>query len=345
MARCTRKGCGKDFSDDSQEKCIYHSGSPVFHEGLKSWSCCSDVHKPVLDFNEFMHIPGCAEADAHTIKAEKPDKTTQVTATTSTTLQQTIDEKEAFSTIPNVSSSPSVSVVRSQSALAPTPTIEEEDDLSVSVKPGTLCRRKGCGVSFVSDDINRSGEGEGTVCIYHSAPPIFREGSKGYLCCKRRVLEFDEFLKIKGCKTGRHVFAPKIKTSATTEVINCRIDHYQTPHQVHVSVFAKQVDKAHSKINFTEKEVSLDLYLPGDRQFTRTLNLFGPIDPQQSTFQIFGTKVVELQLQKQDTRSWTVLEKTDKDLGNISLTFGVTGRTGTVGGKEVVLDESNKARA
>ncbi|EEB96943.1 hypothetical protein MPER_03833, partial [Moniliophthora perniciosa FA553] len=39
--------------------------------------------------------------------------------------------------------------------------------------------------------------------------PIFREGSKGYLCCKRRVLEFDEFLKIKGCKTGRHVFASK----------------------------------------------------------------------------------------------------------------------------------------
>lgn len=29
----------------------------VFHEGLKSWSCCADVHKPVLDFDEFMNIP------------------------------------------------------------------------------------------------------------------------------------------------------------------------------------------------------------------------------------------------------------------------------------------------
>lgn len=33
--------------------------------------------------------------------------------------------------------------------------------------------------------------------------------SQGYLCCKRRVLEFDEFLKIEGCKQGRHVFVPK----------------------------------------------------------------------------------------------------------------------------------------
>lgn len=39
-----------------------------------------------------------------------------------------------------------------------------------------------------------------------------------------------------------------------------------------------------------------------------------------------------------------MLEKTDRDLGSISLTFGVGGRTGTVGGKEIILDESNKAR-
>lgn len=36
---------------------------------------------------------------------------------------------------------------------------------------------------------------------------------QGYLCCKRRVLEFEEFLKIPGCKIGRHVFAPKKKSS------------------------------------------------------------------------------------------------------------------------------------
>lgn len=29
----------------------------VFHEGLKSWSCCKDVNKPELEFEEFMKIP------------------------------------------------------------------------------------------------------------------------------------------------------------------------------------------------------------------------------------------------------------------------------------------------
>jgi len=53
---------------------------------------------------------------------------------------------------------------------------------------------------------------------------------------------------------------------------------------------------------------------------------------------------VELHLKKQDTRSWIMLEKTTKHIGNISLTFGVGGRTGTVGAKDLVLDEANKSR-
>src|SRR6267378_3882210 len=32
---------------------------------------------------------------------------------------------------------------------------------------------------------------------------------QGYFCCKRRVLEFEEFLKIEGCAEGRHLFVPK----------------------------------------------------------------------------------------------------------------------------------------
>lgn len=50
---------------------------------------------------------------------------------------------------------------------------------------------------------------------------------------------------------------------------------------------------------------------------------------------------VELKLQKQDTRSWNLLEKSNRDLGNINLTFGVGGRTGTIGAKQPVLDANN----
>lgn len=28
----------------------------VFHEGLKSWSCCKETNKPVLEFDEFVKI-------------------------------------------------------------------------------------------------------------------------------------------------------------------------------------------------------------------------------------------------------------------------------------------------
>lgn len=87
-------------------------------------------------------------------------------------------------------------------------------------------------------------------------------------------------------------------------------------------------------------QIHLDLYLPAFKRFRRTIELFGPIDPAASSYKFYGTKV-ELILKKQDNRSWTLLEKTDRDLGPISLTFGVGGRTGTIGGKQLVLDESN----
>lgn len=32
--KCVHQGCGKDFSDPT-EKCEYHPGPPIFHEGQK----------------------------------------------------------------------------------------------------------------------------------------------------------------------------------------------------------------------------------------------------------------------------------------------------------------------
>lgn len=52
---------------------------------------------------------------------------------------------------------------------APAPTLEL-DDLNTSVEVGAPCRRKGCSTAFVSDEVNRQGDGEGTVCHYHPLP-------------------------------------------------------------------------------------------------------------------------------------------------------------------------------
>ena len=54
----------------------------------------------------------------------------------------------------------------------PVPVVEI-DDLTKEVAIGAMCRRKGCGITFISDEVNRQGEGEGTVCFYHPLPVTF----------------------------------------------------------------------------------------------------------------------------------------------------------------------------
>ncbi|KAF8495395.1 HSP20-like chaperone [Gautieria morchelliformis] len=350
MPKCMRKGCGQDYEekDNTSTSCHYHSGAPVFHEGLKSWSCCSDVNRPVLDFESFMAIPVRAHTQEKP-KAEPPTSggTSSISNTNSIKMDSNVNGRETYSTtLRDTTVTPSGASHTAEQVVVPQPVPvvqDEEDDLSVPVPVGTVCKRTGCGVKFVSEEASRIGEDEGAVCRYHPAPPIFREGSKGYLCCKRRVLEFEEFLKIKGCKTGKHLFVSK-EPKLAEEFVSCRIDHYQTPTQVHVSIFAKQTDKDASKIRLETEKIHLDLVMPASKRFQRTLDLSGPINPTASTFMFLGTKV-ELVLAKADTRSWAFLEKTTHPTSGYNLTFGVGGRTGSVGGKEPILSEDNKLRS
>jgi hypothetical protein len=76
---CTRNGCGKQYTNEenNEHACFFHPGVPVFHEGLKGWSCCS---KKVIDFDEFMNLPGCASG-AHTDLDNKPKEVPKQQAT------------------------------------------------------------------------------------------------------------------------------------------------------------------------------------------------------------------------------------------------------------------------
>lgn len=55
---CKNNSCKQVFegSDSNKTPCIYHPGVPVFHEGLKYWSCCV---KRTTDFNAFLEQVGC----------------------------------------------------------------------------------------------------------------------------------------------------------------------------------------------------------------------------------------------------------------------------------------------
>lgn len=75
--------------------------------------------------------------------------------------------KESYSTKPSESSS---NLVSRAATPKPEPVVIEEDDLTVTVVPGTLCKRQGCSTVFVSDTENRQGDGPGAVCAYHPRP-------------------------------------------------------------------------------------------------------------------------------------------------------------------------------
>lgn len=107
--------------------------------------------------------------------------------------------------------------------------VEDSDPEGITIPVGAKCKRAGCKAVY-QEGMSRSDD----ECRYHPLPAIFHEGSKGYACCKRRVLEFDEFLKIEGCKTGKHCFVgqPKEMKEGEEELVQCRHDMYQTPSQV-----------------------------------------------------------------------------------------------------------------
>ncbi len=61
-----------------------------------------------------------------------------------------------------------------------------------------LCLRPGCRIKYTEEENND------TACYYHDGNPIFHDIKKGWTCCNIIKYDFDEFMKIKGCKVGSH---------------------------------------------------------------------------------------------------------------------------------------------
>lgn len=65
---------------------------------------------------------------------------------------------------------------------------------------------------------------------------------------------------IQGCRTGKHLYVGA-KKEDKEELVECRVDHYQTPRQVIVSVFGKGADKEVSGVKFEAEAVSLSRFI------------------------------------------------------------------------------------
>ncbi|KAF6775339.1 hypothetical protein AHF37_05132 [Paragonimus kellicotti] len=56
---CKNSGCKATYSGTAadSELCLYHPGIPIFHEGMKFWTCCN---RKTSEFEAFMDQMGCA---------------------------------------------------------------------------------------------------------------------------------------------------------------------------------------------------------------------------------------------------------------------------------------------
>ncbi|KFO87302.1 Cysteine and histidine-rich domain-containing protein 1, partial [Buceros rhinoceros silvestris] len=56
---CKNAACKAIYhgSESNTEVCTFHPGVPVFHEGMKYWSCC---RVKTMDFSTFLEQPGCS---------------------------------------------------------------------------------------------------------------------------------------------------------------------------------------------------------------------------------------------------------------------------------------------
>jgi cysteine/histidine-rich domain-containing protein 1 len=73
---CKNGGCNVSYQgpETNNTSCTYHPGVPIFHEGLKFWSCCQ---KRTTDFNAFLNQVGCSQGQHLWIKEDEDKKTIQ----------------------------------------------------------------------------------------------------------------------------------------------------------------------------------------------------------------------------------------------------------------------------
>lgn len=138
------------------------------------------------------------------------------------------------------------------------------------------------------------------------------------------MLEFDEFMKIEGCKTRQgHCFvgkrSKKNQGSENQEEIleDVRNDFYQGSNTLNVSFYLKKIDKERAKVEFLADGSGVDLDLPTSdgKRFTKRVETWKDIIPEKCEKKILGTKLEMVLFKKEGGLGWPVLYKGGPDTG------------------------------
>lgn len=297
---CTRRGCSKRYTDatNGYDACQFHSEGPVFHEGMKGWMCCS---KRVINFDECLAIPGCTYGP-HTDYVDESQESTSRDKDNGVILDKVVDGISTY--VPKnmpIKREQAVHKYGEKINVKDYITEEPDDPLDAFIAMGTKCRHNGCNQQFEGDHSRTE------PCKYHPGQAIFHESSKYWSCCKPRCAEFEEFLKIEGCKIGRHKFLPKPGDITDEKFVKCRYDHYQYGDHVVVSVYAKNVVKDKTSVTFDTHQINVYVAFENGKRFEKSIPLLESICPDKSSFKIRNTKV-EITLHKAQPSDWTSLE-------------------------------------
>ncbi|KAJ1920649.1 hypothetical protein H4219_001207 [Mycoemilia scoparia] len=289
---CQRFGCKKQFDEatNGSMDCQYHDAKPVFHEGLKKWPCCN---KSFIDFDDFQNCPGCKLGSHSSNKESTPPATPSISSVENHEITKKEGETEVYGNaqVSNNGVSPSI-----HNALQNPEHKEkvkkdyyiDEDPVDITIEPGTKCKRHCCSASY------KDAESRKEKCRFHPGSPIFHEGARGWSCCKKRVMDYEELFNIKGCRDGLHLFVG----TKTNEPAKIRKDFYQNPQNVIVSVYIKSADKDKSLVKFIDDQnLELDITTKDGQTYKSTWNLYSKINPESSSYEILSKKI-ELVLNK-----------------------------------------------
>ncbi|KAL0371603.1 UNVERIFIED_CONTAM: Cysteine and histidine-rich domain-containing protein RAR1 [Sesamum calycinum] len=207
--RCQRIGCDAMFSEDDNPdgSCTYHH-APIFHDGMKEWSCCK---KRSHDFNLFLEIPGCKTGKHTTEKpvlakaaaAPKSPVSAPNPTTNSSSKEACPRCRQGFFCSDHGSHARELNPKPAVDASSKSNPDTQEAHPSqpkkiVNINEPQVCKNKGCGKTFKEKDNHE------TACSYHPGPPVFHDRMRGWKCCDIHVKEFDEFMSIPPCTKGWH---------------------------------------------------------------------------------------------------------------------------------------------
>eukprot|EP00730_Choanoeca_flexa_P012995 TRINITY_DN4857_c0_g1_i1.p1 TRINITY_DN4857_c0_g1~~TRINITY_DN4857_c0_g1_i1.p1 ORF type:complete len:311 (+),score=49.89 TRINITY_DN4857_c0_g1_i1:87-1019(+) len=307
MPLCQRKGCGVDFNEDENYDgaCKYHPGAPIFHEGLKGWSCCK---KRFTDFSEFLGHPGCS-IGAHTTEVPKAD---DAQADPNDVIKQlasaevdrlSLEQRTAEANIRDGADKILLPITVTSSlekALAKQKAKAAEALESTEVKIGQACTHNACKACYSGP---ASDEEE---CHYHPGAPVFHEGYKYWSCCpKKKTYEFDEFLDFKGCTVGKHRWFKPPEELAKAK--KCRHDWFQSDTHVVLTIFAKCIEPESAKVTANTDSITVQILYQQSFTYTLELHLGGKIKPDESTVQLMSTKMDIKLLKEPNTEAWEQL--------------------------------------